>query len=108
MSGCYTCGPRAGESNVRLLSEPWRQAISRLRLRERSLNMMRSPKKKKKKHLYPHQPEHMSVGATLQEGEDRTGGYGQQQTNVHIFGFNRSTGGDSMDHRCTCLGNNWA
>lgn len=65
-------------------------------------------KEKKKKHLYPHQPEHMSVGATLQEGEDRTGGYGQQQTNVHIFGFNRSTGGDSIDHRCTCLGNNWA
>lgn len=73
--GRYTCGPRAGESNVRLLSEPWRQAISRLRLAERSLNMMRSPKKKKK-HLYPHPPEHMSVRATLQEGEDRTGSYG--------------------------------
>lgn len=26
----------------------------------------------------------------------------------HTFGSDISTGGDSIDHRCACLGNNWA
>lgn len=47
----------------------------------------------------------MSVRATQWEGEDRTGDHGQQQTR---FGSNMSTGGDTIDHRCACLGNNWA
>ena len=29
-------------------------------------------------------------------------------TRSHIFGSNMSTGGDSIDHRCACLGNNRA
>lgn len=48
----------------------------------------------------------MSVGAAPWEGEDRTGGHGQQQTHSHIFGSSMSTGGESIDHRCACLGNN--
>lgn len=45
--------------------------------------MMRSPRKKN--HLHPHQPEHMSVGGTPREGQNRTGGYGRQQARSHIL-----------------------
>lgn len=52
--------PQAGGGGVRLLNEPWRQAISWAETQELMIDMMRSTRKKTKT-LHPHRAEHMSV-----------------------------------------------
>lgn len=69
---------------------------------------MRPTKKKKKKSTPPPAWTHVCLTHAGKEGGQHRQLWPAANTFSHIFGSNLSAGGDSIDHRCACRGNNRA